>query len=544
MSQRSLYYKENKYGRSRTIIGGNHSTVILVGSTGSGKTIAITMSAISLKKFKNFKVIYITEKDISPMENAFMGIEAKDKTIREKQHQRFPDKEDIEIYHPFTFNFKKQRLSKLPDVIKLFTLSLKETSDEGFSALLGRDLDSPTIALCQENRRLLKPDENIFTFITNSFKKSSITIEDSEERYTSKSSKQNWGLPIESYGGKRDIGQIKRRFFSFQEDYFLREHNCELNLKNEDMKKILQNDKITFFSTGYLKNKLLKYFTNIEILEKIRNNIKFLNKPLLIIFEEIKILLPELKGLKQEDILSQQLRSMLSEIRSSNVSILASSQSYFETNKKFLGSTKDVVIMKIGSEDRRRLIKEFNINVGNAEVIKSLRTGEFAFLDDLERKKKAKKFMCFYTPYCHREEGYPEFVKYWNKVYPDKVINHYKLFNKLEKEFKDQWKDQQQRIKEMEKARKEAKKKEEKKEKEVPKEKGEECYKLTNETPDHSWNARTLLIDGIDSPVTVQKIAVSHALKTGDFEFIKKHSSETFIKNNFLEYYEEIYGKE
>ena len=445
----------DKGGLKYLRLGSQNVLLLIVGGAGSGKSVLLNSIAWQSKQYKNAKVIYLTEKPSSPMENCFCGIERKNsfmetQIIRDNLHaDKVAKKMDIEIYHPFTFNFPK---TKVPDCMKLFTLPLKSVQDESFSALLGRDMDSPSVMLAQEVKENLDETSEIYSFLFEAFKKSSL-MKDEEVKLSKNISRKNMGIPIESFGSKRDLEQIKHTFRNLERHYFLQDELCDLNLDEEKFKDIIRNDKITFFTMWQLNDKKLQYFLYIELLYKLYKYIpKYGNRPILLILEEIKILLPRTADLNYEKGMVKILREMLAGIRSCDTDILASTQSYFETNKDFTDGINEVLLMKVTLQDLRRLNKEFGLSSSNYKVLNSLETGQCTLMKELIEGNRdnpitATKYRVFYVPFAHREKGYPPFWYHWKKHYPHKMVSYNDVIKKMKRKKDNNWKDHEHRIK-------------------------------------------------------------------------------------------------
>ena len=569
-------------------LGTQNVLLLIVGGAGSGKSVLLNSIAWQSKEYKNAKVIYLTEKPSSPMENCFCGIERKDsgmgaQIIRDNlDSDKVPKRQEIEIFHPFTFAFPK---TKVPDCMKLFTIPLKSIADESFSALLGRDMDSPSVMLAQEVKENLDDEGDIYSFLFEAFKKSSLGQADGEVKLSASISKKNMGIPVESFGSKRDVEQIKHTFRNLEHHYFLQDSECEMNLDEQKFKEIIQNNKITFFTMWQLNDKKLQYFLYIELLYKLYQYIpKYGDRPILLILEEIKILLPRTADLNYEKAMVKILREMLAGIRSCDTDILASTQSYFETNKDFTDGVNEVLLMKVTLQDLRRLNKEFSLSSSNYKVLNSLETGECTLMKELIEGNRdnpitATKYRVFYVPFAHREKGYPPFWQHWKKFYPDRMTSFKLEINDMKRKKDTNWKHHEANVKRYMKGLDANKKQKEQrpsvvkpkepkqkkapvtptidmgtiepdldsatesmmnrykeeipqddnprlakvKEDNVPVEKGKkdlakECYDMAKKTKGYGWETRSLLVDNMDAD-KMEKLAKEYAEKIGDTEF-------------------------
>lgn len=390
-----------------------------------------------LKYFKNYKVVFLTEKSDSQMENAFMGMEMwhtqQAKLIKNDQiyHSKLPTRDKIEIFVPFSFAFPE---NKVPSPIKLFTLPLREINKESFAALLSRDYESPSTILCQEVLIDLTKEDDIFSFLFRAFEKSSLHREEGDIKFINSKRPEDLGLPFESIGGKKDIEQIKVCFRKLTEYYCIQDSKCELNLSEKKLVQVLNDNKTTtFFSMWQIQDEKLKYFLYIELLLKIRSIIAkgLLRHRLLLNLEEIRTLLPKVVTTKYETELINQLLKVLFGARSSGVTTLATTQSYFDTNSSFRDG--EVFLMKLGTEDQRNFVREFNISQDNARLLNSLDRGNFTLLREVRKEKDfvASKFRAFHMPFAYREEGDDHFWTEWKRRYPQEMISYKETIEKM-----------------------------------------------------------------------------------------------------------------
>lgn len=512
----------------------------------SGKTVFIQNYAKDFRR-KFGKVIYVTEKHISAMENAFMCID----TISSKQKQlldrismpeseRYPEK--IEILHPFTFSFPTQNV---PENIKLFTFSIKEVDPSSYAALIGRSPQSPASILCKQVAENLGKQEDLFSFLYKIYERSR---EKEGEELSIASLRQTMGIPIESYGSKTDVQQITSKFSPLQEHYLLHRESEPLNLNEKRWKEIIQDTETITMFTGWKipdKDKYIRYFIIIEILQKLKEHLpSYAKGSVLLILEEIMALLPRsvMEG-SIEEVLALIIRELLVSIRSSNVTILMTTQGYNQTSPHLrIVADENIILMKQTAEDIKAFARDFRISKHNYDTLVGLKTGEFVFLKDiLGENELAPKFHCFYVPFAHREEGYKDFVTEFKKRYPNRLISHKETIKSIRKQYEECFEAHLKNMKEKEKQRREKKKQEkETTTKNLPESTDsvdidKKCYDFVQQNPDLSWNARTALFDGNISRNHLQKLAVKYALEIQDHDFIDRFSSKAFVRTNFPE---------
>lgn len=360
--------KEEESGFYKVKLNADGKIIMIVGTSGSGKSVLLQNYVYNFKRFQHGKVIYLTEKPQSPMENAFCCIDKLStfqKNEIEKsmipQHEIHP--ENVEIYHPFTFNFPTTRV---PEIINFCTFDIKSVDKDSFSAMLGRDTDSSSVLLCSNIAKHLEATDSLFTFLFKAYKMTSEKDDDIEIRKVQQLSEENLWVPFETYGSKKDIDQLKVTSKELLDDYFLQPINCIYNLTPQKMKEIIQdNSKITLFTTWKIRDKKTKYFFYIELLKRLNKAIiENKHPPILIVLEEIKILLPKTLGDKEEfkHKLSELLRETLSGMRSSNVTIC------LDENTKIQTKYGDIKIKDIKDDTD---VKSYNLNTNRIEYKKA-----------------------------------------------------------------------------------------------------------------------------------------------------------------------------
>jgi len=588
--------KEDKDGFTEIKIDSSGKLLMIVGGSGSGKTVLVQNIAYQSRRYAGMKVIYITEKPQSSMENSFCCLdkisEGQDRALERSMvpdTERYPEK--VEIFHPFTFNFPK---TLVPDNIKLFSLSIKDVDEDSYGALLGRDVDSPSVLLCQSVADELSEKDDIFSFLFKAYQLSSSKDSEAEIK-TGKLSEKNMWIPFETYGSKRDIDQIKVTFKNLAEDYLLQPSNSPMNLSDEKLIKMIRDrETLSMFTMWKIKDKKTKYFTYIELLKRL-NNVIVNNRhpPILIILEEIKILLPKTTGDKEKykEKLAEVLREMLAGLRSSNVTLLATTQSYYETNSDFRDGiiSENVMIMKLSSEDVKSIGRDFRLNSENFNTLTTLRTGEFVFFNDIQSTQNvAEKFKVFHVPFGHREPGYDDYIHEFRKLYPDRMVTLKQEIKDVRVLFNKSSKVQKKRVTEWEQSKRKKKKEEESSTKVVEKKLsdtisdpdlnkeevedfdfeddsvrdtfeppskrtlykgsnrqkvGRKGYDIVMDTPSSSWKSRLVLIEDDISEALMKKVVSEYAISIKDYEFMKSTFQKKYVKSNYLDIYEDIFNE-
>lgn len=562
-------------------IGDVNEIILVVGKSGSGKSVFVNNCASSLKHYLDYKVVYLTEKKDSKMENAFCAIESKN----ERQLKMLKDdgqlldsktvkQEKVEILVPFSFNLP---VNDVPDIIKVFTLPLREIHDKTFSALLNRDSDSPATVLCKEVKLDLKPSDDIYAFLFRAFEKTSSFLDKGDVKVVQSDRIEDMGIPIESYGSKREMEVIKHSFRKLTENYIIQEDKCDLNLNNDKMEKLLNdNDTTTVFSLWNIEDEKLIYFIYLELLLKIHDVViqGKLKHPLLLVFEEIKILLPTSTQTGYILEFIEEIIKILAGARSSGFTAIATTQSYYETHPKFRDAISQIMLFSVSAEDQKSFTRDFNLSSTNQSVLSSLERGECVLFNQISKKEyEATKFRAYHVPFAHREEGMPHFWTHWKHCYPDRITNFRALISEMKIKQKEAFDEQLKRRDKLVEEKKPKVKEEIEETQEVeedlsqlshndrlkkdlltPKGRGRpktvkkpkenlidessdqtfefKCYDYTKATAESSWEDRLFLFDN-KTAEEVEKGAVQFALLKKDFGFIRKFSSKEFVLKTF-----------
>jgi len=517
----------------------------------SGKSVLTNSYGWQLKRFKNYKVIYVTEKIKSPLENCFCFFPPEETYhlkllnnygINSKRIGELTEK--IEIYHPFTFNAE---FKNLPPFFNFFTFPIKELDSESFSSLTGMKLDSPAIKICDATADKISEDDDLYFFLNKVYK----DVKEEENEVSFSRDPKDMGIPVPLLGRRSDVETIKNAFSTISKDYCLHDKKEPLNL---DLIKILNDQKTTtFFTTKWITKERNKFFIYIELLKKIDEAIASgkCKYPVLLVLEEIKILLPKTAELSYQKVLTELLRRMLSGLRSQGkgVTVVATTQSYYETNFEFRDACDEILLMKLSAEDRKSVARDFQITRDNFNSLNNIRTGRFVLFNQLiKADESAPIFKAFMTPFAHAEERYSDFLSYYRKKgYELNDKNDIKLY--MEKKQKTLFNEQLKRLdkyqSEMNKKRtKISLEKEEinNEKSKIEESKNENSYKLTLQHPELSWQKRANLSSYFKSARPLQKSAVSWAIKIKDFYFIKKYSQKMFVSKEFPDMFEQIYA--
>jgi hypothetical protein len=355
-----------------------------------------------------------------------------------------PEAHKVKIYSPFTFRIPKE---KIPD-FNFFTLSLKDLGTEEFSMLAETEYDSDTLKLLNKATEDISNEDGLLSFLHY--------VQDlTEGKRDSRRYKPDWrnfGLSV-SAGTAKSVQDIANYFHPFEKDYFLAKENCPLNL---DIKKILQDqESYHVFVTNFLnpKNKKIKEFITLAILNKIVNNVqKYAKTPVLIVIPEIRFLVPfKPEGYKK--FLAEGIKSKLSIMRNmgKGVGSLSDSQVFSDTDEDVRNSATVTLFGELAPSDSDKVSKTLNYKREIRELFLNMQYKNSYLMVGKEDVGQIKIWLPS-ARHCEQEynffetfkEEYPERMKSFSDV----IDMMKKIVKEEEDKIKDKIKKKEQREKE------------------------------------------------------------------------------------------------
>lgn len=414
---------QKQYNIDNNII--DNKIILIAGTSGSGKSITTERLMWDYYR-KKYTVIVITEKMDYEFESAFAMFPVESKYHLEileamgiNPYPKEKTKRLVKLYHPFTFN--------LPDVklppINFFTFSLKRLTDPSLISILYGGIDAGADAITVRDSlntiKNLKDTEDIWDFILESKKR--IDSNKEKDSLNLDYNPTETLIPISMAGDKKTVNKIHDGILPFREDYMLMPEKSKYNI---NMIKILNdNSHYHIFSTKWIKSPRLKFFVYITILEQIKQAIAsdMVEKQILLVYEEIKSLLPVNSDISYEKQLASVLMKINLAIRMKGT-VIGTTQSYYGTNKQFRDSCNEQFLFRLSQEDREKFIHRSNLKQIQVDVLGTLRTGHFTSLGNL-LQFKTSKYTSNVAPYAHSEQN-ERFIDKFSKVYPELLTDY------------------------------------------------------------------------------------------------------------------------
>lgn len=336
-----------------------------------------------------------------------------------------PEKKKVKIYHPFTFRIPRE---KLPDY-NFFTLSLKDLGKAEFGMLAETHSDSDTIKLLMKASEDISNEEGLLSFLHYIQE----LTEGKRDTRRYKPDWRNFGLSVSS-GTAKSIQDIANYFHPFEKDYFLAKENCHLNL---NMKEILQDqESYHVFVTNFLnpKDKKIKEFVTLAILNKIVENVqKYAKTPVLIIIPEIRFLVP-FKPQGYKLFLADSIKSSLSIMRNmgKGVASISDSQVFSDTDENVRNSATITLFGELAPSDADKVSKTLNYK---REIRQQLSNMEYPNSYLLVGKEDVGAIRMWFPSARHCEQKY-NFFETFKEEYPERMKSFADIIDMMKKDKK------------------------------------------------------------------------------------------------------------
>lgn len=390
---------------------------LIVGSVGCGKSV-IQERLIENFLREGYCVIYVSDfKD--RLEGAFAMFEPREvyhlKSLA--KYGSIPMKYDVKLWHPFTFNIPR---TLIPET-NFFTISMKSLADTDIKFFLEDERETTTFEMMENVINSLSKGDGMVEYLhkINKSRKRLYKKVGDEILYTADES--TFYLEGVKTGTKKEMDNVFTLFEKIGRHYFFMPDNYERNL---DMKEILKdNGKIHVFTTRYIKERKIKDFIILWVLNQIRENVDSAKKGVVVVFDELKTLCPK-KPKGHKLLLRNTIKDFLALMRVSNVSVIAGTQVYSKTDDEVISLFSEVLIGGTASgDDLNYMAVSYKLSREDIIIIQRLNTGEFIPLKEKDSVKYAHYKRCRMPRHMHHEEGYV-FDRIFKEEYPDKMTDY------------------------------------------------------------------------------------------------------------------------
>lgn len=418
----------------------------LICKSGEGKTLSASGLAQRFKAME-YTVIFLSDvKD--EIELGFAQFEPKERyhlDLLARQGTK-PQAEKVKLYHPFTFSIPK---TKIPEY-NFFTIPIKDLTREDWSLLIESSWDTDTIKLIVNATKEIKDNEGLYSFIHD-------INESIKGRKKGKGSfKPDWknfGLPISS-GTAKSIQDISNCLKPFKSDYFLSNKQCQLNINME--KVINDREHLHVFVTNFIRDKKLKEFIILALLNQIiqvKNKAKY---PILLVIDEIRYLTP-FKPQGYKLFLSEGISDALATLRSMGrgFSVICCSQVLTDISEEVRNSFTTTFLGPIGgASDLDKICKMYGFGKDKRDKLKKMDYKNSYFPIGMKESNEDDEVYLFVPSFCHKEPKY-NFQEMYAKEFPDRLKKYDKELDLMRKDISFEENKIKEKMKNQEKLEKE-----------------------------------------------------------------------------------------
>lgn len=442
--------------------------ILIVAGTGMGKTHAIERAIYNYLE-NGFIVIAISDvKDL--LELGFIGMPTEiiaDYHMDNLYKQNLePKKAKIKLFHPLTSNIPSKRIPNT----RFFSFSINALSEKELTFLIEDTDDKTTRELLLSALAHQKKNDSLWDYLLRVESLIQRKIKYSGSGESKIPDRDNFCLSGVSVGSLKNLDELARIYHRFQDHMILMPDTCAFNLDIE--KELFQNpEEVKIFTMRYIKkDQKLKDFITLMLINQIVEKAENSRYPLLLIFDEIKDLIPSAGRVGYKEILANSLSHHLNtSFRANKITTISASQSFAGISKSLLKSNafNHTMIGKIDGEvDIQNLKQIYNYDKEIIETIQGLKENEFLIrgVPELPINSQFSPFHALFSPFPHREP-YMKFDSYFKRFFPNQMVNYNYLkkeINRMKKGFIEfAMKNKIEKIKRTEEEKREAEKEKE-----------------------------------------------------------------------------------
>lgn len=424
----------NTYIRIRKSDGKVDQKFIFVyAKSGYGKSLAVE-SLIEEYHRAGFTVLILSDvKD--EWESAYAMFKPKEKYHLDQLNYigKEPRAKKVKLYHPFTFRMPKT--TPLPP-IKWYGFSLKEMGRAEWSMISESVQETDTIRVLLNASSSINKSDGLFSFLHNV---EAGILGRSAAKKDTKPDPKLFHLRIKSATAK-SLQDIASYLLPFKTDYLLLPDNSPLLLNWRDI--LNDHEPYHFFVSPWIKDKKIKNFLVLALLEAIIRNNKYCRKPVLIVIPEIRFLTPQEKE-GYTRFLARGIKEKLSVMRSQGrgFSAIFDSQVWGDVDVEVRDSATETFFGEIGGEkDLERICKALQFKRNVREKLNNM-GGKNKYL--WKGKESMEEFTMWMPGHMHAEESY-NFLAMFKKLRK----NERQPYTKLYEQMREQMTKEKTRIKE------------------------------------------------------------------------------------------------
>lgn len=405
--------------------------ILVTGSVGSGKSFC-DEEILSMLHDNNYTVISLSDvKD--GLEFGFCMFDPKVEWHKRKLRKFGCPQggKPTKIYHPFSFNLPTN--TKLPD-INIYTLNIKSLSRIDLGFLAETNENKRSIQIILDTLSKLKKEEGLHHLIFKAEEQTENIANINKAGIKYRSDDPDDFFTRSKIGTEKTSGEMSAYFKQFIQDYTLTPANCPYNL---NIKEIINDQKhYHVFTTKWIKDRRLKTFYILHILQQIIENETYAKYPIALYIGEIRFLTPN-KSDGFTSFLAEEMKNTITRMRNmgKGIAIISDTQVYRDVHPAVLDSFNENIFGRISSLKELEFIgKALKLNTADVNLIKSLEVGEFILKvkDEYGDESTLQKVKFYLPPHAHKEQGY-SFFEFYAHEHPELLRTYNKEINDIQK---------------------------------------------------------------------------------------------------------------
>jgi hypothetical protein len=210
----------------------------------------------------------------------------------------------------------------------------------------------------------------------------------------------------------KDMNQIQSLFIPFKNDYMLSNMQNELNIDFESI--VNDNEHYHCLNYSWIEDKKMRYFVILYFLTGIIGALKNANKPVCIMIDEIRHLVPD-KPEGFVKFLSETIKEALSTLRNMGrgVTVIAGTQEFFDVEEDVRNSFSRKLFGRLCQADIERLSKTHAWNQAMRQMFTSMKMNHYHWLG----YEDTDEFTILFPPHPHKEPPM-NFFELYHKYFP------------------------------------------------------------------------------------------------------------------------------
>jgi hypothetical protein len=321
------------------------------------------------------------------------------------------------VYHPFTFDLPKN--IKEPD-INIYTINIKNLTriDMGFLSESAENKRSTQIIL--ETIDKMNKSDGLHHMIFNAEAQTESIANLTKSSVKFRSDNADDFFTKTKIGTEKTASEMSAYFKPFIKDYTLAPADCKYNLNIRQVMNDLEHYHI--FTTKWIKDRRLKAFYVLHLLQEIINNETYAKHPICIYLEEIRFLTPNSSD-GFSSFLAEELKNTMTRFRNmgKGFAIISTTQVYRDVHPSVIDSFNEIVLGRISSfKEIEFIAKALKFTTQDVNLLKSLDVGEFIIKtkDQYSDEPELQKIKYYMPPHAHKEGGYSWF-EFYHKYHPE-----------------------------------------------------------------------------------------------------------------------------